>query len=46
MDECKPLIGGREIATVRLANPVPWRDWLIPAIEVPMPKVGQCRLTP
>ena len=39
------VIGGRVISTVRLSTPVRWRaagrEWMIPAIEVPMPKPGR-----
>ena len=34
-------MGGRVISTVRLSVPVRWREWAIPAVEVPMPKVGR-----
>lgn len=35
------MVGGRVITTVELSTPVRWRDWLVPAIEVPMPKRGR-----
>ena len=35
------VIGGRTITTVRLSAPVRWREWDVPAIEVPMPKAGR-----
>ena len=34
-------IGGRDITTVRLSPPVRWREWDVPAVEVPMPKPGR-----
>lgn len=35
------VVGGRVITTVELSTPVRWREWLVPAIEVPMPKHGR-----
>jgi len=35
------IIGGRAITTVELMTPIVWREWLVPAVEVPMPKAGR-----
>ena len=34
-------VGGREITTVRLRPPIEWRGFVVPAVEVPMPKPGR-----
>ena len=35
------VVGGREITTVRLRPPIEWRGFVVPAVEVPMPKPGR-----
>ena len=35
------VIGGRPISTIRLKQPIKWKQWKIPAVEIPMPKPGR-----